>query len=420
MSDWELVDNNQQGSQPQQQQAAAPQSDWSLVDKSESPEKKSAPTESYGQSMLRASPRMAEDIYKHVWESVRNIPNVWETAKTEVPGLIKSLKEHPQSVANQAKAGFAEKGMNSFNLPHDIANYASERLHLIPENINKNIQMGRMPEDTKGMINQQWGEPKYPGEKLARGTMRNISNIPLTTSAMATFNPLRLKASNIAKEVVKEGDRQYAAHGKSYDKLWNTADRTGHSQVPVDMNKLSSDFVTIEKYKTPREYEGLVKFANNPTLRNAQKAQADMNIIHRNLEKKSRTSSLTSEEKALYDSAKSAEKEIENNMFKNQAGDVNNKLKSNYDKITNSYRENVVPYKYNPHIQAFKNKEMLPKELVNALSHGDFAAKKGHKHYNIALRNLLGNYIKPVAIGAGGMSLYQNALGTKETTDYNK
>ena len=152
----------------------------------------------------------------------------------------------------------------------------------------------------------------------------------------------------------------------------------------------------------------------DPTIRNAQKAQSDMGIIHRQLEKKSRSGSLTSEEQSIYKAAHEAEKHIESNMFKNTSGNINNALQNKYQKLTKSYRQNVVPYKYNQAIQKYKAGESLPEELVNALSKGEFAAKKGSKHKAIGIRNNLpGIATAGSGLGAlGGLEyLYKQMFG---------
>jgi hypothetical protein len=96
-------------------------------------------------------------------------------------------------------------------------------------------------------------------------------------------------------------------------------------------------------------------------------------------------------------------------------GNLNEPLQDKYKKLTKSYRENVVPYKYNKAIQDFKAQEMLPKELVNALSRGEFAAKKGSKHRAIGIRNNLGPLSLGSALGVGLPWLYHQMFGDSQT-----
>lgn len=142
-----------------------------------------SPPEDYSTSLGLAIPRAAKDVAGSAWDALQSIPGLYQSAKTEVPGLVNSLYQHPASVGKQALAGLAEQGQKVFNYPHDVVNYLSQRLHLIPEDVNKMVQMGRMPEDTGEMISQTFGEPQYPGEKLARGVARNV--LPLLSGRAA-------------------------------------------------------------------------------------------------------------------------------------------------------------------------------------------------------------------------------------------
>lgn len=363
-------------------------------------------------SAMYAIPRVATDVGKGLYQFAQNIPDYLSKGTTEVPAAINLIKNNPAQAGKQALAGVSELGQNVFNAPHDLINYLSQRLNLVPEDINKMVQMGRMPANTENMINQTFGEAKEPGEALLRGLPRNALNILGGAGAAKVLNPMRFSSSGIAKNVLKEEAKQVASHTNRYNQIWKQADKTGFNQVPVDKGILNKNLDVIAKYKTPKEFNALKEFIESPTLEKAQRAQSDMGVISRALEKKSRTSALLSEEKAIYDAAKEAEKHIEGNMFKNAGGETNAKLKNQYDKLTKSYRENVVPYRYHPAIQAFKNKEMTAPELVNALSRGSFAAKKGGKHLAIKVNKLL----TPMSIlGTGGLLgyLYNDLTGTK-------
>lgn len=156
----------------------------------------------------------------------------------------------------------------------------------------------------------------------------------------------------------------------------------------------------MDKFYPEKSTLAFKKFLDEPTLAHAQSAQSDLGHLRRALEEKARKNPLLETEKSLYKVISDSEKHIEGNMFKNLKGETNNKLKNQYDKLTKSYKENVVPYRYHPAIQAFKNKEMTAKELVNALSHGSFAAKKGGKHPAIKVNQLLP---KAGWLGAGAL-----------------
>lgn len=372
----------------------------------------SQPKESLSTSLAMAVPRVGEDILRGGANFLKNIPQYYESAKTEVPGAFNVIKNTPGRAGSQAMAGLAELGQNVFNTPHDIVNYLSQRLNLVPEDINKKVQMARMPADTENAINQIFGTPQQPGEALIRGIPRNALNILAAKPIASALNPLKLTSGGIAKNVLKETEKQIGKHTDMYNKIWNKAEKSGFNQVPVDQSLLNKHFEVIEKYKTPREYEALKEFINNPTLEKAQKAQSDMGVIARALEEKSRTASLLSEEKALFNAAKETEKHIENNMFKNAQGEINKGLQNEYGKVTKSYRENVVPYRYNPYIQKYKAREITAPELVNALSRGEFAAKKGSKHPAIKINKKF-PLVGTLGTGALGGYLAHELLGNK-------
>ncbi len=126
--------------------------------------------------------------------------------------------------------------------------------------------------------------------------------------------------------------------------------------------------------------------------------------MQRALGEKSKKGSLTGEEKSLSEALSSSENNIENNMFKDKQGNINKQLLDKYKYITNSYRENVIPYKYNDAIQDYKNalpknKGKIAKKTVNSLKNDtDFTGQKGHVHPELYRSGVLSKLL----MGAGG------------------
>lgn len=376
-------------------------------------------------SLALAGTRVWEDIKRGIYQTAKNIPRYYQSAKSEIPAAIQtSLSNNPESISSATKqriAGFAEMGKNIFNTPHDIANYATNRLHLFPENWNEKIQMARMPDkETEEAINQTFGAPNKPGEEFIRGLSRNSLNIMGGTGISNLLNPLKLTNKGIAKNVVKELNNQVDRHTEMYDQLWKDANNRGINRVPYDPYKLIGNYLTIDKYTTPKQHRSLIDFFNNPTLANAQKAQSDIGIVRRAIEERSRTTPLLGEERKLYDALDDTQKHIEENMFKDSLGHKNQKMADRYQAISNSYRQNVVPYRYNPDIQSYLNKELTAKELVERLNKGEFAAKKGSKHASFALRKSL----LPIATGigaiGGGKYLFDQIMGNNNQVEENE
>lgn len=390
MSDWEIDNSSSQVS-------PSSTSDWEI----ETPSEEYAVPVSYSQALAQAPSKIWEDVTGSVKNFLTNIPRYYEAAKTEVPGVIPAFKNNPLHAARQLAAGLPELGQKVFNTPHDVINYLSQRLNLIPQDINRMVQMGRMPEDTQQAINQYYGTPNQPGEKLLRGIIPSIPNAVAVGGVASLANPLRYTSGGIAKNVLRETDKQILSHNKKYNKIWKEADKSGFNDVPYDRNLLQENHYIIDKFYPEKSTISLKTFLEEPRLETAQGAQSDLGQLRRSLEEKSRTTPLLESEKLLHKVIYDTEKHIENNMFKNSKGEINQSLKNKYKKVTNSYRKNVVPYRYNPAIQAYKAEELTAPELVNALSRGAFARQKGWKHPAIKINQL--SKSKAGWLGAGAI-----------------
>lgn len=346
-------------------------------------------------------------VGQDVWNVAKAIPGAATKAYGDIPKDIDFLKEafpaawemiknNPAQAAKNVGAGAVEFGGRVSRVPPALADYLAHIGMIKPETAQA-MPRPFSEQEVSGAMDQFVGDTENKGGQLLRGALRNADLVSGGAKLASLANPLKLTDKALAKEIVKTEGAQVGKHSSMYDSIWNEARRSGFNNVPADLQNLSDKLGVIEKYKTPREYQALHDFILDPTLENAQKAQSDMGQIARKMEEKSRGSSLTTEEKSVYEAAKGAEKHIEQNMFKDAKGNVNQDLQDKYQKVTQSYRENVVPYKYNTDIQAFKNREMLAKELMARLKGGEFRAKKGSAHPRIAIKELL----KPLGVGVG-------------------
>lgn len=160
MSDWELVDS------PSKANNTAYAGEWELAPDNEEE------SESLGKSLLYAVPRVAKDIGVGAWHGLQKIPQLWEQGKTEFPGLLDIAKNHKAHAAMQALAG-TQEAINALNhIPSGLAQYANQRLHLLPKQVPDFLN--KITPDTTEAINQLFGQPQFAGEKLLRGTARNI------------------------------------------------------------------------------------------------------------------------------------------------------------------------------------------------------------------------------------------------------
>lgn len=370
------------------------------------------PKESLGTSAALALPRIGEDVIKGGYRAIQSIPGYFEKAKTEVPGVINTLQQNPGHLLGQAGAGLAELGQNVFNMPHDIANYAANRLNLIPQDINQKIQMARMPSDTEQMINQAFGAPEYPGESLIRGATRNALGLMGAGKVASVLNPMNLTAKSIAKDVLNTAESNKKLYGSMYKNLWDEANNKGFGNALYNVN---IDIPTLKKYSPGKGIKGVLDFYSNPTLENAHAAKSDLLRIQRDLNK---LPTLRSAERQQLKAASDAINSLQGNMFRDTAGNLDQNMLNKYNLIQQGYANEVIPYK-NKAINKFRRNEISAKELVNSLSRGEFAAKRGKFHPEIGYRNTFKDhpYLTGAGIGGLGKMLYDNMMGNPTPTE---
>lgn len=383
MSDWELVENQQQKMQPS--------SDWEIAERPIQPVQ-----EGVGTSLFKAPYRIGSDFFQGGVNLLKSLPDYYEKSKSEIPGAFNTLTNDPLHFGSQALAGLSELGQNVFNMPYNLINYASERLNLIPKDINQKIQMARMPSDTEQMINQTFGEAKNPGDELTRGLVRNIPALIGAKGIENVVNPLNYTAKNIAKNIVKAGEENKNKYSSLYDSLFEEAKKKGYGDLTLV--KPDIDIKSLKKYSPPKSIEGVEDFLKDPTIENAHYAKSDLLGIQRKL---NQLTTFKTAERKQFNAVNSAIDNIENNMFKTIDGKIDNKLLNKYNTIQKGYFEEVLPYK-NDAINAFKRKELSPNELINSLSKGEFMAKRGSHHPELGLRKMFPWLAKASGFAAAG------------------
>lgn len=363
--------------------------------------------ESIGTSAALAIPRVGEDLLKSAYHAIRSVPGYYEKAKEAVPSAFNDVQQNPMHALGQLGAGVAEMGQNIFNTPHDLANYATNRLKLIPEDVNKKIQMGRMP-DREQDINAVFGDPQDSGESLIRGAGRNALNLMGVGKVASILNPLNLTSKNIAKDILNTGENNKKMYGHFYNNLWDEANKKGFGDA---LYNVDIDIPTLKKFSPGKGIKGVLDFDQNPTLANAHAAKSDLLRIQRDLTK---LPTLRSAERQQLKAVSDAINSIQNNMFKDASGKIDHNMLSKYQKIQQGYANEVIPYK-NKAINKFKRNEISAKELVNSLSRGEFAAKRGSFHPEIKYRNAFKNHPYMTGAGLGGLGkiLYDNMMGNQ-------
>lgn len=336
---------------------------------------------------------------KAIVEKLGNIPKDIDYLKENIPAAKELIMKEPVSASKFAIAGLADIGHGVLNSPSALANYLA-KIGMIEKGTANIVPKQK---DISSELSNFTGEK--PGGQLIRGTFRNIPSIAGVGKGLQAINPMKLTSSNIAKNVIKKEELQKGLHNKMYNKIWNKAQVSGVNKVPYDPNKI--DLTTIKKYSTERYNGALDKFVKDPTLENAQKAQSDLGKLVREFDKKA---TLTSEERSTYKAAKDAQENIKDNMFKDKNGKLDTKLKKEYDKVTKSYGENVIPYSANKSIQEFKRKDITKEQLIQRISKGKFSAKKGTEHPEIKRREMVKSLLKSAGY-VGGIGLLGGAAG---------
>src|SRR4051812_16044161 len=294
--------------------------------------------ESLGEAASLAPLRAGEDIYNAAYQGIQNLPEYWEKAKTEVPGFLNPMNflSHPIDRGKQSLAGLLELAQGINHAPKNIAKYAANRLHLIPQEWANQVPAApSLDED----IEQYIGSPKNSGDSLSRGLMRNADLIAPRAAVARTLNPLNLTAKNIAKDVIKTREGNINTFGKRYSSLWDEAEGKGFGNALYDID---IDIPTIKKYSPNKGIKGILDFDANPTLENAHSAKSDLLRIKRDLDG---LTTLRTAERQQLKAVNEAIDSINSNMFKEPNGQINNVMADKYGKIQEGYKNEVIPYK---------------------------------------------------------------------------
>jgi hypothetical protein len=201
MSPRDFLDDNGVGMNMPAESTVSPRDFLADNETNEAPEKLST-------SLGYAIPRIGTDVAQSLWNGIQSIPSYYEKAKTEIPGLFTPSKDPVHSLS-QKIAGGAEALNNIRQFPKEISNYATNRLHLLPEKVNKLIEQ-YSPKDYSENINALFGQPQYPGEALSRGLVRSALPISGTAKLVRGLPHLTKRGAtrtlNDARQLAKERD----------------------------------------------------------------------------------------------------------------------------------------------------------------------------------------------------------------------
>jgi hypothetical protein len=350
--------------------------------------------------IVKGIPKAATDV----WGA---IPEVGEAAKRQVPGAYEQLiDKDPTRAGKNIIGGFAKGAGKIAQIPPGIVDYLAKIGMIEPETAKKFARPTSM-KDINAAVKEFVGGEEKPGDALLQGAIPSVVG---AGKILSPINPFKLTQGSIVRNVLSKEKLQKGIHEKMYNNLWDKAAKKGIKDVPY--TPLASDVGAITKYTPEAKHLALDNYIADRSLANAQKAQSELGQLIRNYNKKD---SLTEAEKLAHNAAIKVQKNIKDNMFKDSKGVVNTKLQDRYNKITESYGKNVIPYTKNKSIKEYKRKDITKEQLIDRLSRGPFAAKKGSEHRAIAIRKKLGNKYTPagigIGLGAGGLAIINKLLG---------
>jgi hypothetical protein len=409
-SDWEIVDNDVSA----KQQISNP-SDWEIVPQ-ESNNK--IPQEGLGTSLALAVPRVATDVSKGVYNLAQNIPSYYREAKTEAPIAAMSAALNPKNALQQATAGVLQ-GINDIaKWPQQISNYATNRLNLLPKEVNNAVNYATPP-DTTSAINSLYGQGQNPGDKFIRGITSLIPQFAMGSELGKVIEP-----SSIASKIVPTKNSIKNTILNTHDALENDA-TSAFNDVSKGVNDRSITQVPIES----GFINGLKKYfpdtkASNSLLNNAStgnyNALRDLQSDLYKRGKKNLGSDLTADNnlgEEMLDRRNDINQSISNHLIDTGNNDLNDKLNQArsdwrtlqnvyYNKNMNNAIVNMVNKDYrkipNNLIDVLKEDSKPMKELINFHP----GLQNSIYKYNIS-RNAL-SHLKNIglsATGIGGLGL---------------
>jgi hypothetical protein len=398
--DWEQYAEKSEAPAPQVQGGAPDQEniDW---------EQFAAPSKKLDPSIMNRIPGALGHVATDVGNAALSLPgkairgamslpsNIIKGIKG-VPGVYQQITTEPDRAARNVFAGLSDIGHKELNAPRSVADYLAKIGMIEPETAQKVPMQG----DISSQQAQFVGEGEHPGDVGIRGTVAHIPDIAMGSKVASVLNPEKLSYKNLAKGVLqseKEMKEKYSGPNGHYTNLFAEANRRGVSQAGI--NPQSIDIKTLKKW-TPEKYtESTENLLSNPSLENAQMAVSDLGYLERSLDRKV---TLTSPERQQLKAVRDAKKHISENMFKDANGNVHPDLVQRHKEVQKGYATEVIPYSKHNAIKAFKRNELSPKELIQRLSKGKFAAQRGSSHKAIGARNTL-NSMAGSKLGTGAL-----------------
>lgn len=229
--------------------------------------------------------------------------------------------------------------------------------------------------------------------------------IPGVPAALKSkYNPLNYSNKNIANNILSAKKEVINKYDNLYNSLWNDVKerKLNFNAKSLNDKKIKNDFKIIEKY-TPQEKKTLAlrKFLETPSTQKAHNAVSELKDIKRPLEKKMHLSDAEGEQ---YRALDRAIKYIENNMFKNNKGEIDKAALARYREISKGYFKENIPYTRNKEIQKYEEGRMKARKLVPRLREGEFGAQMEERHPELENQLFVNKLFKNSLLGLGGLA----------------
>lgn len=187
---------------------------------------------------------------------------------------------------------------------------------------------------------------------------------------------------------------------KMYNSVFDKAQSRGLEDIAL--RKPNIDLNEVVK-SSPKRFTVSVKaYLNNPTLKNAFKAQSDMGKLEQWFLKKP---SLLSQEDDAMRAARQIQKKIRGSLYQHFQKTGNVDLAQDLQTATQHYADEVVPYIKNKTIDKLLNKKMKPENFVKKMLRDDeFMLSKGMNHPELKSYqqyNTLKDLLLKISGGAG-------------------
>ena len=188
-------------------------------------------------------------------------------------------------------------------------------------------------------------------------------------------------SKNLAAKISEDKSAIKNTYRGLYNSLFKQAEEQGIKEISKPKGSINA---IIEN--TPQKYsKSLEKFMKEPTLENAHWARSDLGKLERSLEKSHENNPLTKPQLNALKQAKDYKEKLKDVMFSGKGA----KLEKDYNKISEGYKNEVLPYTTNKSLNAFDKEELKPGSLINRLAKNDkFMIALGKEYPGIKFNQL--------------------------------